>query len=184
MAPLKKYSFFTTSLYHTSTVSTKKLIMSVDVNIINPFISATINALETMALCKPTRNKVYLKENDILTGDISAVMGVTGDVNGSIILSFTLGAACKAVGNMLGTEYTELNEEVKDGIQEICNLVAGQAKTELSGTKYHFTLGLPTSISGKNHEISHVKGVPCIVAEFDLEGHPFTVEVSIAPNKE
>ena len=34
--------------------------MKVDVNLINPFISATTNAMEMMAMCKPERKKVYL----------------------------------------------------------------------------------------------------------------------------
>lgn len=157
--------------------------MKLDVKLINPFIAATVNALETMAMLKPERKGISLKENNKVIGDISGVMGLSGDVAGSIVVSFTEKAACKAVGNMLGTEYTELNDEIQDGIQEIVNLIAGQAKAQLEGTEYHFKIGLPTCIQGKNHSIAHEKGVPCIVAEFDIEGNPFTVEVSIATKK-
>lgn len=155
--------------------------MKVDVNLINPFISATTNAMEMMAMCKPERKKVYLKTDNILIGDISGIMGLSGQVSGSIIVSFVKEAACKVVGNMLGTQPTELDDEVKDGIQEIVNLIAGQAKTMLENTDYHFQVSIPTCIIGKNHQVNHKKGVPCIVAEFELDGCPFTVEVSIAP---
>jgi chemotaxis protein CheX len=155
--------------------------MKVDVNLINPFIAATVNAMETMAMVKPVRKKVYLKTDNILIGDISGIMGLSGDVSGSIIVSFGKGSACKLVGNMLGTSYDEINDDVKDGIQEIVNLIAGQAKTMLVDTEYHFQVSIPTCIIGKDHQVNHKKGVPCIVAEFELESQPFTVEVSISP---
>jgi chemotaxis protein CheX len=157
--------------------------MKVDVNLINPFISATTNAMEMMAMCKPERKKVYLKTDNVLIGDISGIMGLSGEVSGSIIVSFVKEAACKVVGKMLGTTYTELNDEVKDGIQEMVNLIAGQAKAMLADTDYHFKVSIPTCIIGSNHQVNHKKGVPCVVAEFSFEGSPFTVEVSLAPNK-
>ncbi|MBF0197426.1 MAG: chemotaxis protein CheX [Planctomycetes bacterium] len=155
--------------------------MKVDVNLINPFIAATTNALEMMAMVKPERKKVYLKTDNVLIGDISGIMGLSGDVSGSIILSFEAKTACKIVGNMLGASYDTIDDDVKDGIQEIVNLVAGQAKTMLADTEYHFQISIPTCIIGANHQVNHKKGVPCVVAEFDLEGSPFTLEVSIAP---
>jgi len=155
--------------------------MGVDVKLINPFISATNTALEMMAMVKPERKKVYLKTNNVLIGDISGVMGLSGEVSGSIIVSFTAASACLIVGNMLGQTYTEINDDVKDGIQEIVNLIAGQAKTMLKDTEYHFQVSIPTCISGKGHQVNHQKGVPCVVAEFEVGGHPFTVEVSLSP---
>ena len=155
--------------------------MNVDVKLINPFISATNNALEMMAMVKPERKKVYLKTNNVLVGDISGIMGLSGEVSGSIIVSFKKDSACLLVGNMLGQSYDELNSDVKDGIQEIVNLIAGQAKKMLSDTEYHFNISIPTCIIGKGHQMNHKKGVPCVVAEFEVDGKPFTVEVSISP---
>lgn len=155
--------------------------MKVDVNLINPFIAATVNAMEMMAMIKPVRKKVYLKTDNVLIGDISGIMGLSGEVSGSIIVSFTKGSACKLIGNMLSTTYDEINDDVRDGIQEIVNLIAGQAKTMLADTEYHFQVSIPTCVIGSNHQVNHRKGVPCIVAEFELEGQPFTVEVSISP---
>ncbi|MBF0245350.1 MAG: chemotaxis protein CheX [Planctomycetes bacterium] len=152
---------------------------TLDVNLINPFIEATIMALETMAMLKPKRTKVYLKNNATVNGDISGIMGLTGEVDGSIVVTFAAETACKVVGSMLGVKFDSINDEVKDGIQEVVNLIAGQAKAKLSGTKFHFKISIPTCVTGKNHEITRAKGVPIIVAEFDLNGDPFAVEVAI-----
>lgn len=157
--------------------------MNVDVSLINPFITATVTAMETMAFAKPKRNKVYLKTDNVLVGDISGIMGLSGDVSGSIIVSFLKETACKLVGNMVGAQYDTINDEVKDGVQEVVNLIAGQAKNLLADTNYYFAVSIPTCIVGSNHQVNHKKGVPCIVAEFELDGSPFTVEVSISPKE-
>lgn len=158
--------------------------MNVDVNLINPFIQATSSALEMMAMIKPERKKVYLKKDKTLIGDISGIMGLSGETSGSIVVSFEKSAATIVVCNMLGVEKDNLSaDELKDGIQEVVNLIAGQAKSMLQGTNFHFQISIPTCVVGKNHEVNHKKGVPCIVAEFDIEGSPFTVEVSISPKK-
>lgn len=158
--------------------------MKPDAKLINPFIKATVTALEMMAMVKPKRTDIYVKEDSKLIGDISGIMGLSGDVAGAIVVSFEKDAACKIIANMLGEEKPEMDNEVKDGIGEIVNLIAGQAKTMLAETQYHFKVSIPTTIIGSGHEIKHVKGVPCIVAKFDIDGSIFTVEVSIAPKSQ
>ena len=51
-----------------------------DVKLINPFINATLNVLETMAFIKPEAGKPYLKKNGFAQGDISGVIGFTGAI--------------------------------------------------------------------------------------------------------
>ena len=157
--------------------------MKVDVNLINPFVAATMTAMETMAMVKPVRKKVYAKLDNIVVGELTGIMGLSGEASGSIIVSFTEKAACKLTSNMLGETFDEINEDVIDSVQEIVNLIAGQAKTMLAETEYKFKISIPTCVIGKNHQVNHKKGAPCVVAEFELDGLPFTVQVSISPKK-
>ena len=46
-----------------------------DVTLINPFINATINVLETMAFVKVTAGKPYLKKDNIAVGDVTGSWG-------------------------------------------------------------------------------------------------------------
>ena len=70
---------------------------------------------------------------------------------------------------------------VCDGVGEIINMIAGQAKAMLVKTKYHFTISIPSVISGHGHEISHKKGTPNIVVLFEADGTPFALQVCLAP---
>jgi len=56
-----------------------------DATIINPFINATINVLDTMAFVKANPGKPYLKKDDTARGDVTGVVGVTGAAHGTSI---------------------------------------------------------------------------------------------------
>ena len=109
-------------------------------------------------------------------------MGLSGEITGSVVISFPQSLAVKIVSNMLGEELTEITHEVEDGIGEIVNMVAGQAKVELADTIYHCKLSIPTVVVGSNYKLSHKAGIPCIVIEFEAERESFAVEVSMKTN--
>jgi chemotaxis protein CheX len=75
-----------------------------DVNLINPFIDATLNVLETMASTKVQPGKPYLKKDEVARGDVSGVIGLTGEARGTISVSFTEKCILAIVSNMLGEE--------------------------------------------------------------------------------
>lgn len=154
------------------------------VEYINPFITATVNALETMAFIKPERKDPYMKEDGKATGDISGLIGLAGQTTGSVAISFPREMALKVVSNMVGEEMKEFNNEVRDGVGEIANMIAGGAKGELSEKGYHFKLSIPTVVIGSSHNISHRTDVPCIVVPFRMEDDTFTIEISLKMEKE
>jgi len=59
------------------------------------------------------------------------VIGLTGEVNGTISCSFTEKSILAIVSNMFGEEMKELNEEIRDAVGEITNMISGQARREL-----------------------------------------------------
>ena len=59
-----------------------------NVKLINPFINATLNVLETMAFIKPEAGRPYLKKDDVAQGDVSGVIGFAGETNGTVSVTF------------------------------------------------------------------------------------------------
>lgn len=148
-----------------------------DVKLINPFISATIEVLETMAFTKVNAGKPYLKKGGAAEGDVSGVIGLTGEKNGSISISFSDTCIIKIVSNMLGEEYNSVNDDVKDAVGELTNMISGQARKALDEIGHTFNAAIPTVIVGKNHTISHITRGPMIAIPFDTADGPFTIEV-------
>jgi chemotaxis protein CheX len=149
--------------------------------VINPYISATIDLLTTMAGLHPEKKDVFLKKNYRAFGDISAIMPFTGKVEGEVVVCFEEALAREVVGRIVSTSPEELTkDELKDGVGEIVNIIAGNAKAALSSTEYQHTIGLPTVVLGQGHEISHPGNAPCIVVIFDVGGQPMAILVSMA----
>ena len=162
----------------------KKKGAAVNVEFINPFIEATRNLFSTMCGMKVDRKSLFLKNDHQMFGDISGVMGLSGAATGSVVISMPGRLACEAVGKMLGeAPMKELNESVCDGVAEIINMIAGQAKAALAKTKYHFTISLPTVVKGTGHEIAHKQGTPNIVVIFGAGAQEFAIQVCLAPGE-
>ena len=131
-----------------------------NVAFINPFLEATVEVLKTMAFVEPLPGKPYLKNDNAAKGDISGIIGLTGDARGSLALSFSVGAILKIVTNMLGETITDMNGDIKDAVGELTNMVSGVARKKLEASGYSITAAIPTVVSGRNHSILHVMGGP------------------------
>lgn len=150
-----------------------------DANLINPFINATYHVLSTMAFTQCKVGKPYLKKDDKAKGDVSGVIGITGDRNGTIAVTFDQGSILKIVSNMFGEEMTELNHEVADAVGELLNMISGQARRELETAGRLFHAAIPTVISGQGHSVTHYTDGPKIAIPFSTDGGVFTIEVCL-----
>ena len=143
----------------------------------NPFIDATVNVLETMASTRAEAGKPYLKKDQVARGDVSGVMGLTGETRGTISVSFTETSILAIVSNMLGEEIKEMNEEIKDAVGEITNMISGQARKKLDEQGMSLKAAIPSVVMGKNHTITHITTHPIIAIPFHTDNGEFTIEV-------
>jgi chemotaxis protein CheX len=150
-----------------------------DVRFINPFLEGTMSVLRTMAFIEPRPGKPFLKKNNMAQGDISGIIGLTGDVKGSLALSFSERCIMKIVSNMLGEEISSMNGDIKDAVGEITNMVSGVARKKLEELDLSISAAIPTVVSGKNHSILHVLGGPSIIIPFETDHGPFVVDVCL-----
>ena len=148
-----------------------------DVKLVNPFINATINVLETMAFVNVEAGKPYLKRDNVAVGDVSGVLGLTGIANGTIAVTFEEKCILTVVSNMFGETMTELNSEIADAVGELTNMISGQARRELEEMGKVFKAAIPSVITGRNHSITHYTEGPKIAIPFSTDGGKFTIEV-------
>ncbi len=150
-----------------------------DVKIINPFINATLNVLETMAFIKPEAGKPYLKKGDFAQGDVSGIIRFTGESNGTVSVTFNKLCILKIVSNMFGEEMKEINNEIEDAVGELTNMISGQARKELEGIGKVFHGAIPLVVTGKKHKIMPMTKGQKIAIPFRTDSGDFTVEVAL-----
>ena len=149
-----------------------------NVEFINPFLSATIGVLKTMAFTEVKSGKPFLKKDQISCGDVSGVVGITGPPNGSMSLTFSRDCIIAIVSNMLGETFQDITDDIKDAVGELSNMISGHARNDLGNKGYAFKTAIPTVVSGPSHEIRHMCKAPTIAIPFDTQAGPFVVEIS------
>jgi chemotaxis protein CheX len=147
------------------------------VEYINPFLRATQHVLKTMAFTDAIAGKPYVKKDEKAGGDVSGIIGITGETDGSLSISFTESCICFIVSNMFGETITALNTEVEDAVGEITNMISGDARRELAEQGMVLQGAIPTVVSGKNHSVKHMAKGPSIAIPFSTKAGHFVVEV-------
>ena len=118
-----------------------------DVKMINPFIEGTLHVLETISSTKAEPGKPFLKEDEKALGDVTAVIGLTGEASGTISVSFTEDCILSIVSKMFGEEMTCINGEIRDAVGEISNMISGHARQKLEVLGRTLKAAIPTVAS-------------------------------------
>ncbi len=74
---------------------------TIDVNLLNPFISAALDCLRQMAGAKPERKRVFVKTDPTMHGDICGIIGMTNGITGSCVVSFPDALARRIVADRI-----------------------------------------------------------------------------------
>ena len=74
---------------------------------------------------------------------VAATVRLMRKVPGTMTLVLTAKAAARLAARYLPEGTTLTEEMIDDVIGEFANVIAGQSKTMLKGTPYHFTLSMP-----------------------------------------
>ncbi len=157
-------------------LTTKRII---DVEFINPFLSATMHVLKVQASTESTPGKISMKEDKSkYMGDISGVIGLVSDsFNGSVVISFPENTFLKIISRMLGEECKELNKDIQDGAAELTNMIFGQAKVTLNEKGYGLKTAIPSVVTGKNHSVQSLTSGPQVLIPFQTDVGEFFIEI-------
>ncbi len=156
--------------------------LAVRVEFINPFIVAVTKTLETMVGCAVTRGAPQLKKNPQTLYPISGIIGLSGVVAGTVVLTMSHELALKSASAMLMEECTELNPDVFDAVGELTNIIAGNAKAQLE--EYKLGLSLPNVINGTNTELRFPENCQPITIPFTTDFGPMAVEIGFTAPKD
>jgi chemotaxis protein CheX len=148
--------------------STAKLII--------PFVNSVRLVFETMVKVQTTVNAPRLKADPCPTYDVSGIIGFSGDVIGSVVVSLQMHAAKSLVAAFAGCPIEPGTPDFSDAIGELANMIAGGAKKHL-GANANITV--PSVIIGPGHQIARLSGVPCIVIPCSTPAGDFAVEVNV-----
>lgn len=144
-----------------------------DAKIVNPVIQATVDILGKVGSLAIQVKKPFIKEDATARGEITSVIALSGDTSGTVSISFPGKCILSVVSKMLGEQMNDVNDDIKDALGEITNMISGQATQLFEMTGQHLKASLSRVIMGKNHTIPHnadtvVLGVPCMTEHGEI----------------
>ncbi|GEM_PF-420058 len=118
------------------------------------------------------------------SADITAMVGLAGKLRGMMSVRCTSRAACGMAEAMLGSSITDVdvsscNDNVKDALGEVCNMVAGNFKAKLSGMADGCNLSLPTVITGADYHVHPMAFGEQVVVTCSFQGEPVWVTLDL-----
>ena len=148
---------------------------------IQPFIDVCQNCFKEFVGLELTVGRPYIAERDAINEwDISAVIGLTGEARGAVVISMKKDLAISLTDMLTGSSRSEIDEDVVDAVGEIVNIISGNAKKGLEET-FRLVISLPTIVQGKNHSIKWPAAnarIICIPFTL-LENNSFNLSVAL-----
>lgn len=121
---------------------------------IQPFIKVCKNVFKDFVGQKIEAKMPYFMEKDTTAEwDISAIIGLTGEARGAVVISMKQDLAIKLTTILTGLEYTKFDDDVVDAVGEIINIITGNVKQDLEES-FRLVISLPTIVTGKGHSIN------------------------------
>jgi chemotaxis protein CheX len=158
----------------------KSQVIVLDVAFVNPFLKAAIKEIESNTTVKVTAGKPQLKEPlEPARGDISGIVGLTGQKKGSFALTFTRDFIVKVVSDMYKVEAKFEDLRVRNSVSSITGRIVAKAMERLAEKGHFFHPSLPTTIIGERHYLEHNTDGPCVVIPFESNAGPFFAEISL-----
>ncbi len=151
-----------------------------DVAIINPFLSASLDLFKSMFGIEATPGAAYLLNDQVgHRWEISGVLGITGDYHGIVAFRLPRMLADKLLekSGVTTANETERADTVNGMIGELTNIISGNASNQFAD--HSIDISPPVVVLGNNHQISWPKIAPVIGIPFSTPFGPFEVDICI-----
>jgi len=128
--------------------------MAVKVEYLNPFVTAAAEVMRSETQLEVKRGQLSLQQSPTAADDVNALIGLIGDLEGTVMYSLPDAMALAMVSRMMGEPFEQMDELAQSGIAELGNVITGRAATGLSQAGLTVDLSVPTLIMGKGATIS------------------------------
>lgn len=142
----------------------------------SPLIRASIQEVFEIMLACPTGPGVHYPPDQ--TANMTAVVGLAGQLVGMMSVRCTSKAALNMAGAMLGVEEVA-EDEVRDALGEVCNMVAGNFKAKISGLADGCSLSVPTVITGADYQLHPLADGERVIVSFSFKDEPVWIALDL-----
>lgn len=147
-----------------------------DVRYINPFIDAVRSVFSTMVHLDVELGHP-LRAETLPQCDVSGIIGMSGDIVGSVVLCFPTPVAVQVISRFAATDLRPSDPVFADALGELVNMISGAAKARFDGKKV--SISTPSVVIGAGHTIARPARTSCISLPCRVLCGQFSLDVAI-----
>ncbi len=148
------------------------------VSIVGPIVEAAARVLRQMCRQNVAKGRIYRIRSQRTSGEVSAVIAVTGGIAGLVTYSMSRETAIAIAEAMIGEPCAELDELAQSAIAELANIVTGQAGTALQRAGIQNDMSPPLLLMGKDMSFSTFN-LTRLVVPLVLDCGEFNIDMGI-----
>ena len=150
-----------------------------NVTYINPFLEALTKVLDQFGVANTDIGKLEKKERMLVTLDVTAIVGLVGDIKGNVAYSLSQETAKKIIATMMpGRPVTDFDVLARSAIGELSNMVSGRASILLSNMGVNIDISPPSIIVGEEI-VFIISPVQSIAVNMDTSAGRIEVNIEI-----
>lgn len=142
-------------------------------------IDSTQEIFSSMIMLDVTPGEPFQRNDDLLKNSISGIIGLAGSTKGLLAIHLPNPAALAITEAFLGMAVEEIDEDVRDAIGELANMLGGSLKSVLDPGGGGVQLSMPSAVHGEEYSVDCLANAQTISVPFSFNGHEFTVELQL-----
>ncbi len=167
-------------------------------DVIEEIVSSTNEVFSTMIPMEISSDGSFYQKEDMISTDVMSLVSFTGEHSGILAVFCSKEIALKITSSMLGIEATELDQDTKDAMGEVTNMIAGTLKNKIYEKFGAMHLSVPiviaggdltiSSSGGEKHDVKFASNVTCnsqnswLMTPFASNGSVFNVGFVVKKN--
>lgn len=142
-------------------------------------IDSTQEIFSSMIMLDVSPGEPFKRSNEMLQNSISGIIGLAGTTKGMLAIHLSNDTALAVTTAFLGMDVEEIDEDVRDAVGELANMLGGSLKAVLDPTGSAINLSMPSAIHGEEYAIDCLADAETVTVPFKFNGQTFMVELQI-----
>ncbi len=151
--------------------------MAGEFNIGEEIIAGIKEVFSTMLMVDLQAEEVIENGDCEINSNLTSMIGLGGGIRGMLAIHCPADVARGITSGLLGMEIQELDEDVKDAVGEVANMVAGNLKVSYAKNGIDIELAIPTSIVGDSFAVSGMADANRVIAVMKAPEGPLWIEL-------
>ena len=154
-----------------------------DLDLQQQIIDSTQSVFDTMLMMPLTPGEALSEKVYEFKSSISGMLGFAGDIQGMLTIHCPQDVGFAITGTLLGIDVDEVDEDVKDTVGEMANMILGGVKDGFIEQGIQINLAVPTILAGRSYRISGMADAMWTSVPFYLDDGEFLVELKLKAPK-